>query len=435
MKSILIIIFIALQSLFAQWVEVDLGVNYPSFNKIRFQNDQMGFIVGKGGIILKTTDGGNNWSLLNSGVSKILNDVSIKSNYVYVCGDSGTFLRSTDYGNNWSSMSLPVNANFESVHFIDSLVGFVVGWLQDTGFIFKTTDGGFTWSVRNFPDNYFMSILFVNQDVGFVSGMYGYSFYYRESRIYRTTNQGQDWVLSFSGCGQELHDIFFVDSVGYSVGEDERILKTTDLGVSWFEPIPYPCRGAELYKAIWFSDPNSGWLVGDRYKLIRKTADGGISWDVQFGYIWNRGLYFYSITFLDSLRGFAVGGELLGGLVVHGRIFKTTNGGVTFVEDIKNYGPNFNLYQNYPNPFNSKTKIRFTIPSAYLNSTEGDVTTTLKVYDLLGREIATLVNEPKQAGEYEVEFDADEYGLTSGVYLYELRSGSFKSAKKFVLMK
>ena len=105
------------------------------------------------------------------------------------------------------------------------------------------------------------------------------------------------------------------------------------------------------------------------------------------------------------------------------------------VEDDLKREISFSLHQNYPNPFNSKTKIGFTIASTELNSTKGDVITTLKVYDLLGREIATLVNEPKQAGEYEVEFDADKYGLTSGVYLYELRSGSFKMAKKFVLMK
>ncbi|MGB9665371.1 MAG: T9SS type A sorting domain-containing protein, partial [Ignavibacteria bacterium] len=87
----------------------------------------------------------------------------------------------------------------------------------------------------------------------------------------------------------------------------------------------------------------------------------------------------------------------------------------------------YELKQNYPNPFNPSTKIKYSIKENGL--------VMLKVYDLLGREIATLVNEPKQAGEYEVEFDASKYDLTSGVYIYELRSGSFKSAKKFVLMK
>ncbi len=87
----------------------------------------------------------------------------------------------------------------------------------------------------------------------------------------------------------------------------------------------------------------------------------------------------------------------------------------------------FALFQNYPNPFNSSTKIKYSIKESGI--------VTLKVYDLLGREITTLVNEPKQPGEYEVEFDADKYNLTSGVYIYQLKSGSFIQSRKFVLMK
>jgi len=86
---------------------------------------------------------------------------------------------------------------------------------------------------------------------------------------------------------------------------------------------------------------------------------------------------------------------------------------------------NFDLYQNFPNPFNPTTTIQFQIPELGL--------VTIKVYDLLGREIATLVNEEKPAGEYEVEFDAA--GLTSGVYFYQLRTREFIQTKKMILMK
>ena len=92
-----------------------------------------------------------------------------------------------------------------------------------------------------------------------------------------------------------------------------------------------------------------------------------------------------------------------------------------------NSSKEYNLEQNHPNPFNSSTKIKYSIKEPGL--------VTLRVYDLLGREIATLVNEPKQTGEYEVEFNADKYGLTSGVYFYQLVSGSFTSIKKFALVK
>lgn len=87
----------------------------------------------------------------------------------------------------------------------------------------------------------------------------------------------------------------------------------------------------------------------------------------------------------------------------------------------------YELNQNYPNPFNPLTRIKYSIKD------EGFV--TLKVFDLLGREIATLVNEAKQPGEYEVEFDASKYELSSGVYLYQLKSGSYTATKKFVCLR
>jgi hypothetical protein len=105
----------------------------------------------------------------------------------------------------------------------------------------------------------------------------------------------------------------------------------------------------------------------------------------------------------------------------------------------------FKLEQNYPNPFNPSTKIKFTIPS--VETTRRVVFTTLKVYDILGNEIATLVNEEKPAGQYEVEFNtgshsgegrnlpAGKQGLVSGIYFYQLKSGSFVETKKMLLIK
>ncbi|MBX2976728.1 MAG: T9SS type A sorting domain-containing protein [Ignavibacteriaceae bacterium] len=83
------------------------------------------------------------------------------------------------------------------------------------------------------------------------------------------------------------------------------------------------------------------------------------------------------------------------------------------------------LYQNYPNPFNPTTTITYQIPK------EGLV--TLKIYDILGKEVTTLINEEKQAGKYSIEFNASK--ISSGVYLYELRSNEYKSTKKLMLMK
>jgi hypothetical protein len=91
----------------------------------------------------------------------------------------------------------------------------------------------------------------------------------------------------------------------------------------------------------------------------------------------------------------------------------------------------FSLSQNYPNPFNPKTKIKFTIPQ--IVGTSHDLSVQLIIYDILGNEIATLVNEQKPPGFYEVEFDGS--GLASGVYFYRLKADHFSQSRKLLLLK
>ena len=101
-------------------------------------------------------------------------------------------------------------------------------------------------------------------------------------------------------------------------------------------------------------------------------------------------------------------------------------GNATAVSDERNLVPsNFTLYQNYPNPFNPATTISYSIP------TEGKV--IIKVFNLLGREVAELVNEEKGAGSYQVSFNASS--LSSGVYFYRIRAGDFVQTKKMILLK
>jgi len=132
------------------------------------------------------------------------------------------------------------------------------------------------------------------------------------------------------------------------------------------------------------------------------------------------------------MNGWAVGE---GGTIIH-----TTDGGTVSeikIEGNSNTSPdNFILYQNYPNPFNPTTKIKFTILESPLPGGDGRgglQLVKLVVFDILGNEVATLVNEEKPAGSYEVQFDASK--LVSGVYFYQLRKGSFSQTRKMVLMR
>jgi len=125
-----------------------------------------------------------------------------------------------------------------------------------------------------------------------------------------------------------------------------------------------------------------------------------------------------SVFFNDANTGWICG--------TGGAILRTTDGGGVFVRNISNEVPDrFLLNQNYPNPFNPVTKIKFAVPD------KNQV--TLKVYDILGKEVATLVNENLLPGTYEVDFDGSRFN--SGIYFYLLRTGEKSDARKMVLLK
>jgi len=129
-----------------------------------------------------------------------------------------------------------------------------------------------------------------------------------------------------------------------------------------------------------------------------------------------------SVTELKNISGIAG--------VLYNSNFDTSS--VVSVEEIYsgNIPEEYFLSQNYPNPFNPSTKIKYSIPPV---GTQRAVSVQIIVYDILGNEVATLVNEEKQPGSYEVYFNAAEFG--SGVYIYSLRAGSFAQTRKMILMK
>ena len=126
-----------------------------------------------------------------------------------------------------------------------------------------------------------------------------------------------------------------------------------------------------------------------------------------------------SVFFIDNNTGWIAGYD--------GTILRTTNGGVTFIEDEKNeeIPTDYNLTNNFPNPFNPSTKIKYSIPQSSQ--------VIIKVFDILGNEIETLVSEQKNTGTYEITWHSEN--LPSGVYFYRLKAGNFVETKKMVLLK
>ncbi|MBK7378408.1 MAG: T9SS type A sorting domain-containing protein [Ignavibacteriales bacterium] len=152
-------------------------------------------------------------------------------------------------------------------------------------------------------------------------------------------------------------------------------------------------------------------ISGDIYV----SEDGGISWNILDYGIENKNI---SSLGVDNLGNVYAGTSYTG-------TYKLVDTPVSVENSNENIINDFGLLQNYPNPFNPTTIIYFRLPVS------GFV--TLKVYDILGREVALLLNENKLAGNYEVEFNAKN--IPSGVYFYTLSVGEFKETRKMLFMK
>jgi hypothetical protein len=189
---------------------------------------------------------------------------------------------------------------------------------------------------------------------------------------------------------------------------------------------------------FWSTDNGAHWTAGnaglanknvrsfafDRTNLFAGTYGGGVFLSVDNGLHWtavNTGL---TNLFVGSLMVSQF--ELLAGTGEGGLWRRALSDMITSAEPVTQRTPEeFSLSQNYPNPFNPNSEIRYQI-SEFRH-------VTLIVYDLLGRQVATLVNEVKQPGIYTVQFDGSN--LASGVYLYRLHAGDFVQVKKLVLLK
>jgi hypothetical protein len=196
-----------------------------------------------------------------------------------------------------------------------------------------------------------------------------------------------------------------------AVGFDGIILRTTDGGTTWNQQ---STGTIGQFLDVSFTDADNGTVVGN-YGVIFRTTDGGVTWNQQI--VTENALY--AVCFNDADYGTAVG--------EYGTILHTKNGGATFVEEeqIDEVPKTYSLSNNFPNPFNPSTKIRYSVSRSTL--------VQIKVYDILGNEIETLVNEEKPAGIYELNWNA--VALPSGVYFYRIIAGSFIQTRKMILLK
>ena len=332
----------------------------------------------------------------------------VNDNFGYIFGDKsiplgqdGIIKKTTDGGNSWITQTLGETSLIFKGYFWNANTGYVDG---KYGKNFKTTDGGNTWILKS-PNSFwwFEDIHFINQNTGF--GV--------EKSIYETTDGGDSWFVNFQSGIVWYYCLHFLnDLTGYASG-DGKVTKTTNGGTNWFI-VCESLTGWNDVRSIYFTNSNTGFMSSSTNHLL-KTTNAGANWFEQI--LTPSGLCTYSLFFLNENTGF-VGCN-------NGIILKTTNGGVSVNPVSTTVSDKYSLSQNYPNPFNPTTNIKFSIPKSD--------NVTLKVFNILGKEIATLVNEKLQAGSYEVKFDGTNQ--PSGVYYYKIVSGDYSEVRKMVLIK
>ncbi len=403
--AIIFIFIIASNMVFSQWYGQSAGTNH-ALKSVYFTGSNTGYICGYN-LVLKTTNSGVNW--INTFVQGNHQSLTFADNNTgYLCSDSGKIFKTTNAGLNWITQNPNTFKNLTSVSFLNSETGIVTGYGKT---LLKTTNGGSNWfSIANLaPEIDIYSSTIINADKYFATGTNTY--------IISTTNGGASWVPHTLNEANPMFAVDFIDeNTGFAIGCCGMTLYTTNSGVNWTDI--YNLSLGFTFRSLKFTDANTGFCAGDN-GMIYRTTNRALSWDST---VTGTGQILYSLFMLNGNTGWAVGN--------YGTILKTTNGGGTGypigIEAISNEVPkDFKLFQNYPNPFNPVTHFGFRIADFGL--------VALTIYDAIGREVKTLVNEELQPGSYEVEFDAGE--LPSGVYYYILSANGYRESRKMVLIR
>jgi len=358
-----------------------------------------------------STNSGEDWTPTD--FNKQINTFIVENEKIFAAVNDGVYL-SSNRGLEWIHISVN-DSLIKSVYLLKKDNKFL--YASTVNGIFRSSDGGKNWVYLGFGDTYGYkeilvadSILLVGISTDHLRGING--------DVYRSTDYGSTWTSARIGLPNYLYGIKFLFYKNkFFIYTYNNVYVSTDNSNSWTlfnSQIP-----SNLY--------------------IRKFI---VTNDLLFAATSN-GVYHFidSINFWQAVRVGFQNDEVLSISSIGVFLYASVNFKGLFRSNINDllssvkYNPmpkNFILYQNYPNPFNSTSRIKYQIANM------GHA--TLKVYDVLGRELATLVDEEKSPGDYEVQFTirqlTDDSRLTSsGVYFYQLRAGDFIETKKMIYMK
>jgi photosystem II stability/assembly factor-like uncharacterized protein len=371
--------------------------NSDIFSIIVSGNDNKNIIVGTlGDRIIKSTNGGMTWYGLPPGViPDYVYCLSQNGSVIFAGTDEGLF-RSNDASDIWENITERYFSG--SVYCVDVNRDGTIA-IGTTFGVYISSDNGEAWSaLDNLDDNVFSIVWDKSGGIHVATDRYG---------ILSTFDLGANW--SRRGLVDEEIQTLAVDNLNHLfAGGYGGIYRCSNNDTSWY----YSKFSNSYIYSIGIAE--DGKIFAGTYRGVYMTSDRGDNWS-------QIGLNSYpalALTF-DSNRVLYCG-AYRGGVYKTKQLFTDV---YLYANERMKTSPE--LMQNYPNPFNPLTIISYKLPV--------DSWVTLKVYDLLGREVAVLVNEVKKMGSYEVRFDGAQ--LPSGFYFYQLRAGDFMQSKKLVLLR
>ena len=388
-------------------------------------------------VMLVSTDQGATWKQESAGLSLGGNElVSLTDNKdgklfaIVRTGSIGAFgftsnyqlLVSTDNGSNWDENHSNGIIQTLDVNFSNATNGIMVG----EGVQF-TTDGGNNWTEASIPTNNSLTkVEFLSTNVAVANDDKG--------GVFWTSDGGRNWKQMESNTNKEIKDVHPINSgsllkplngtvTGYFVGNDGLVIKSTD------ELLPVELL--TLFTSIKNNSVTLFWETAtevDNYGFEVARCENsnvkGETWQT-VGFVQGHGNSnsVKSYSFTDK--------NLKSGKYLYRLKMIDTDGSFEYSNEVEvdvTLPTEFTLMQNYPNPFNAQTKIKFTIPPGANNNK-----VTLKLFNILGEEIKTLLNEELEAGFHEVDFNASN--LASGVFIYRIEWDDKFKVKKMMMIK
>ncbi|MCW9098596.1 MAG: T9SS type A sorting domain-containing protein [Ignavibacteriaceae bacterium] len=384
------------------------------------------------GKALRTTDGGVTWQPCSGSPGGEVTSISAldDSKAIVIVNEAGStkIRRTVAFGISWSTVyeDNSAGAHLNSITMLDESNGYAVGDpVSGQWVILKTTDGGTNWiSASSLSQN--GSEKGINNSMKWLDDQIGW-FGTDNSSVYRTTNGGTNWFFGTTTF-QSNNAVAFTDNfTGVTAGTE--INWTTDGGASWFlksEQIP-----GEIV-SVGSPDQIEGKYFFVSGGDVYKTDNSGDSYVLNYSQIDNLLFIDVEVVRVDEnnwIIAYAVGEN---GTIAKYKELYLVVGAETEVNTIPE---SFALKQNYPNPFNPTTTIEFSLPIA------ADV--QLTVFNILGQQVASLINEQVSAGNHSILWNANGSNgmkLSSGIYFYMLKASGvdgneFQKIKKMILLK